>query len=174
MGGAQGNTTGTPLQTATNTSITNSLNNPLGGYGLDQVAQIRAANDADTNAQFAAEQKQLDEGLAARGLGASSIGQGYYGDLAGQQARAIASANAGLTANAAQLGQAGTIAAQNAGTNASATQNNSQLNWLNSLMGYGQQGFNNDLATNAANQTAQNNYQNYILQLLGLGYSPTG
>jgi hypothetical protein len=56
----------------------------------------RAAKSADLSAQYGAERSKLEEELAARGLSASSIGGGRYGDLAGQQARAIASFEAEL------------------------------------------------------------------------------
>ena len=56
----------------------------------------RAAKSADLAAQYGAERSKLEEELAARGLSASSIGGGRYGDLAGQQARAIASFEAEL------------------------------------------------------------------------------
>ena len=49
--------------------------------------QSKASNLA---AQYGAERSKLEEELAARGLSASTIGGGRYGDLAGQQARAIA------------------------------------------------------------------------------------
>ena len=51
----------------------------------------RAARGAELTAQYGAERSKLEEELAARGLSASTIGGGRYGDLAGQQARATAS-----------------------------------------------------------------------------------
>jgi hypothetical protein len=50
----------------------------------------RAARGAELTAQYGAERSKLEEDLAARGLSASTIGGGRYGDLAGQQARATA------------------------------------------------------------------------------------
>ena len=50
----------------------------------------RAARGAELAAQYGAERSKLEEDLAARGLSASTIGGGRYGDLAGQQARATA------------------------------------------------------------------------------------
>ena len=50
----------------------------------------RKAKSDDLAAQYGAERSKLEEELAARGLSASTIGGGRYGDLAGQQARAIA------------------------------------------------------------------------------------
>jgi len=51
----------------------------------------RRAKSNDLAAQYGADRSRLEEELAARGLSASTIGGGRYGDLAGQQARAIAS-----------------------------------------------------------------------------------
>ena len=57
---------------------------------------MRQAKLADITAQFGAQRSQLEEELAARGLSASTIGAGRYGDVAGQQARAIAALEADL------------------------------------------------------------------------------
>ena len=51
----------------------------------------RAARGAELTAQYGAERSKLEEELARRGISASTIGGGRYGDLAGQQARATAS-----------------------------------------------------------------------------------
>ena len=56
----------------------------------------RKAKSDDLAAQYGADRSRLEEELAARGLSASTIGGGRYGDLAGQQARAIASFEAEL------------------------------------------------------------------------------
>lgn len=74
-------------------------------YNLPQVQQVRDALTGQLQQQFGAQQKALDEQMAARGIGASSIAGGYYGDLAGQQANALAGLNASLIQD-----QAGTSA----------------------------------------------------------------
>ena len=56
----------------------------------------RDARSAELTAQYGAERSKLEEDLAARGLSASTIGGGRYGDLAGQQARAMASFEADM------------------------------------------------------------------------------
>jgi hypothetical protein len=48
------------------------------------------------SAQFGAQRQGLEEEMARRGLAASSIGAGRFGDLAGQQARAQAQLEADL------------------------------------------------------------------------------
>ena len=63
----------------------------------------RAAREADLQAKFLGEKTALDEEMARRGLYASSIGTGRFGDLAGQQARALAGMNADLLAKQAEL-----------------------------------------------------------------------
>lgn len=64
--------------------------------------QMRGAQAANLQAEYQAEQQRLNEDLARRGLSASSIGGGRMGDLAGQQARALATLDANLLSQAAQ------------------------------------------------------------------------
>lgn len=59
---------------------------------------MRNAALANLQAQFGAQREMLEEDMARRGLSASSIGTGRMGDLAGQQARAMASLEADLLA----------------------------------------------------------------------------
>ena len=61
---------------------------------------LRASRRADIEAEFGAQAAALDEEMARRGLSASSIGAGRYGDLAGQQARAIAAMETELQSKA--------------------------------------------------------------------------
>ena len=58
--------------------------------------QKQKATVAELEAKFGAERSSLKEELARRGLSDSSIGGGRYGDLAGQQARALSSLQAEL------------------------------------------------------------------------------
>jgi len=57
---------------------------------------LRKAKADELAAQYGAERSKLEEELARRGLSASTIGGGRYGDLAGQQARAVAGFEAEL------------------------------------------------------------------------------
>ena len=59
-------------------------------------AALRKAKMDEMGAEFGAQRSQLEEDLARRGLSASTIGGGRYGDLAGQQARATATFEADL------------------------------------------------------------------------------
>jgi len=76
-------------------------------YQSEDIQQMREAQRADIEAEFSAQRQALEEDLARRGLSASSIAAGRFGDLAGQQARAMATAEAGLTEKAAESLQRG-------------------------------------------------------------------
>jgi len=87
------------------------LTSNLSAYESEDIQQMREAQRADLQAQFGAQRQQIEEELARRGLSASSIAAGQFGDLAGQQARALATMEAGLTEKAAESLQRGREAA---------------------------------------------------------------
>lgn len=95
--------TGTSLAASLQQQLT-SLLQP-GGYTDAEFQQLKAAQEAELQAQYGAEQSRLNEELARRGLSASSIGAGRMGDLAGQQARALATMQANLLGQQAELRQ---------------------------------------------------------------------
>ena len=64
--------------------------------------QIRAAQQGLLGREFSAQQQALNEEMARRGLSASSIAAGRFGDLAGQQALAQAQIDAQLLQEAAR------------------------------------------------------------------------
>jgi hypothetical protein len=64
--------------------------------------QIRAAQQGMLGREFTAQQQALNEEMARRGLSASSITAGRFGDLAGQQALAQAQIDAQLLQEAAR------------------------------------------------------------------------
>lgn len=172
-GGVQGQGAGSQVQNATQQAILKQLQNPS-PYGSQQVQDAYKWLGGNIDDQYSVQRQQLGEQMARRGLGASTIYGGRLNDLNIGQRTAKDTLAENLGQNLAQtLGQyqQGAI---NSGITGGTTAQQNQQNWLSQLMGYGQQGFNNDLATNQANQNQQNTYQNYILQLLGLGYSPTG
>lgn len=115
------------------TAVQNALNNPQGAYDLPQIQQVRSALQGQLDQQFGAQKKQLDEEMARRGIGASSIASGYYGDLAGQQAQAEAQMNGALIQNAAQLAQQNLGTALGAGNSLTGTQ--AQLGLGNAQLG---------------------------------------
>jgi hypothetical protein len=86
-------------------------------YGMPQVQQIDSALTAQLKQQFGAQQKQLDEEMARRGVLSSSIAGGNYGDLAGQHATALASMKAQLIQDAARTNAQDQSAALGAGQN---------------------------------------------------------
>lgn len=59
-------------------------------------AALRRAKADELSATYGAERSKLEDELASRGLSASTIGGGRYGDLAGQQARALGTFEADL------------------------------------------------------------------------------
>lgn len=71
-------------------------------YDTQAFQQIRGAQSANLQAEYQAQQRALNEELARRGLSASSVGGGRMGDLAGQQARALADLDARLLQQAAE------------------------------------------------------------------------
>jgi hypothetical protein len=88
-----GGYTGSPQAMALRKQLEEQLGKLAGGNDAQRQAfdATRAARSAELTAQYGAERSKLEEELAARGLSASTIGGGRYGDLAGQQARASAS-----------------------------------------------------------------------------------
>lgn len=93
-------------------------------FDTEAFKQIRGAQSANLNAEYQAQQKQLNEEMARRGIFSSSIAGGRMGDLAGQQARALATLDSELLQKAAdtqaqdrgQLLQAGQGLAELAGS----------------------------------------------------------
>jgi hypothetical protein len=89
---------GSPQAIALRKQLEEQLAKLAGGDDAQRKAfdATRAARSAELTAQYGAERSKLEEDLAARGLSASTIGGGRFGDLAGQQARAMASFEADM------------------------------------------------------------------------------
>lgn len=83
-------------------------------YTTDAAQSMRRAQAANLQAEYQGQQKELNEDLARRGLSASSIGGGRMGDLAGQQARALATMDSQLYQQFATTQAADRLAAQRA------------------------------------------------------------
>ena len=79
---------------------------PSGMSDADFETRRRTAED-NLKAEYGAEKQRMDEEMARRGIYSSSIASGRMGDLAGQQARALATMNADLLKEKAQLTSAG-------------------------------------------------------------------
>lgn len=129
--------------------------NAPGSYGTDQTKAAYNWLGGQIDDQYALKQKALDDSAAARGLGTSTIKAGQLNDL-------------NIGQRNAKESLAYDLADKQASQGAAAQQ--SRLQWLQSLMGYGQQGFNNDLATANFNANQNNSYQDWLLNLLGIGY----
>jgi hypothetical protein len=84
-------------------------------FDTDAFNQIRQAQAANLQTEFGAQRQMMDEEMARRGLMASSIASGRFGDLAGQQARALADLDAQLLSQAAQTQAGDRLAAMQAG-----------------------------------------------------------
>lgn len=72
------------------------INTMLAGTPDPSFAAQGAVKRADLAAEFGASKQALDEEMARRGLSASTIGAGRYGDLEGQNARALAALEADI------------------------------------------------------------------------------
>jgi hypothetical protein len=106
-------------------------------FDTEAFQKIRQAQSAQLGAEYQGQQAQLNEELARRGLSASSIGGGRMGDLAGQQARALAGLDAQLLQQAAQ------------------TQAQDRLAALQAAQGFAELAGSQDLAQFEANRVAQ-------------------
>lgn len=82
-------------------AILTQMQNAPSPFDSEAYRQQLAATEANLEAQYGAERSKLEEQLARQGLSASTFGAGRYGDLAGQQARALASMRAELLKEAA-------------------------------------------------------------------------
>lgn len=176
----------------TQTAINNLLQNPS-AYNSAAVQQTYDNLGSQIDDEYALQQQQLTNNMASRGLSDSSIAGGKLSDLnvgersaKTQLAASLATQQAqdlsGATSNAINLGLTGsgqqqTASAQNyaqllqaLGFNQNnATTNTSQQDQiLQQILGYGQQGFNNDTTTQQLNQQQQNEEDQLQLQLLGL------
>lgn len=168
------------------------LANPS-AYNSDAVQQTYNNLGGQIDDEYALEQQGLTNNMAARGLSDSSIAGGKLSDLnigkrsaKEQLAASLATQQAqdlsGATSNAINLGLSGsgqqqTASAQNYAQqlqglgfnqNNANTTTQQQQQILQSILGYGQQGFNNDLMTNQQNQNSQTEQDQLYLQLLGL------
>jgi len=83
-------------------------------FDTDAFKQIRGAQQANLQQEYGGMQQELEERLARQGLSASTMGSGRFGDLAGQQSRALASLDAQLLQQAAQTQAQDRLAAMQA------------------------------------------------------------
>ena len=124
-------------------------------FDTEAFQKIRQAQSAQLGAEYQAEQSRLNEELARRGLSASSIGGGRMGDLAGQQARALAQLDDQLLQQAAQ------------------TQAQDRLAALQAAQGFSELAGAQDLAQFEANRVAQAAQFQQALQQAQFGQQQT-
>jgi len=168
-GGAQGQGAGSAVQKATQQSILDLLTNPS-PYGTQQVKDLFGSLGGEIDDEYALKQSALDEEMARRGLGVSTNKAGRLNDLnIGRRDAKTRLAGQLAQDYARSLGDY-RLGAIGAGNTVGTQAQRDNLDWLGALMGYGQQAFTNDLATNAQNMSAENSYRDYILRLLGAGY----
>jgi hypothetical protein len=111
-------------------------------YSTDAFNSSLQSGLASLGRQFGAQNKQLDENMARRGISSSSFAGGYYGDLAGQQADSTNSMLSGLLTNQANNWAADQSAAASSAQNLmnSQNQNNQFMNNLAQQLGIAQMG----------------------------------
>lgn len=166
--GAQGQGQGGQVQQATLDALMKLLQNP-NPYGSQDVKDQYGWLGGQIDDEYSLRQQQLGEEMARRGLGYSTNYGGRLQDLnIGQRSGKISLAQ-DLAHQFAQNDSNARMGAIGLGNTVGTQAQNNQQSWLAQLMGYGQQAFNNDLATNAMNQNAAQQWQNYILALLGYG-----
>ena len=130
-----------------------------GKYGTQQVKDAYDWMGGQIDDQYKLAEKDLQEEMARRGLSTSTIGAGRLSDL-----------NVGR--RSAKEALAYDLGDKIASTGAA--DQSSRLDWLRNLIGYGQQGFENDLATANFNANQNNNWQDFLLKMLGAGYGTAG
>lgn len=169
MAGANGQGAGSQVQNATQQAILDQLKNP-NAYNSDAVKSAYNWLGGNIDDQYNLQRQQLGEEMARRGLGASTIYGGRLNDLNIGQRSAKESMAQDLAQQMAKSQQSATGQAISQGLTGGTTAQGNQLDWLSALMGYGQQGFNNDLATAQFNANQNNSWQDFLLKMLSAGY----
>lgn len=169
MKGASGQGAGSEVQEATNKALLEQFKNPS-AYGLDQVKQAYDWLGGSIDDQYAVEQQKLGEEMAKRGLSISTIFGGRLSDLNIGKRSAKESMAYDLAQKLAETTGQGRSNAIAQGLAGATTAQGNQLDWIKNLMGYGQQGFENDMTSARFNADQDTNYQDFLLKMLGMGY----
>lgn len=167
--GVSGQGAGSAVADATQKKILDQLQNP-NAYNSDAVKSAYDWMGGNIDDQYALQQKDLEEEMARRGLSTSTIGAGRLADLniGRRSAKASMAQDLGQKMAESQNAATGQAISQGLGGAGSAQQN--QQSWLRDLMGYGQQGFQNDMAVNQVNNEQNNQWQQFLMQMLAQGY----
>lgn len=162
----------TDLEDATESAALDQLHNPS-PYNSDVVKNLYADLGAGIDTDYDSRIRGLDESMARRGLYGSSGKDFHSGRLADTElgrrdakttlarnlATDFAKSYGDYNANAISQGQG-----------VAGAQSGDALDWLRATLGYGQQGFENDLAVEQLNQNEDQNYQQLLQMMLAAGY----
>lgn len=167
--GVSGQGAGSAVADATQEKILDQLKSP-NAYGSEAVKSAYDWMGGNIDDQYTTANRDLEEEMARRGLSVSTIGSGRTRDLnvAKRTAKESLAQDLGQKMAESQQSATGQAIAQGIGGGTSAQQN--QQSWLQQLLGYGQQGFENDMATNRVNTEQDQNWQDFLLKLMGMGY----
>jgi hypothetical protein len=172
-GGMAGTGAGSGVRNATEAATMQQLSSPS-PYSSADVQKAYDWQGGQIDDQYALQRTQLEEDMARRGLSASTIYGGNLNDLNIGQRSAKATLANDLGQNLAQtMGQYQTNAINSGNSTANSSAGNQQ-NYIAQLMGYGQNAYNNDMGTATFNANQNNSYQDFLLKMLGAGYSPAG
>ena len=130
-----------------------------GRYGTEQVKNSYNWLGGNIDDEYALRERQLKEDMSRRGLSDSTINAGNLKDLNIGRRSAKESLAYDLGDKVASTG---------------AQDKASTLDYLRGLMGYGQQGFENDMTTAKFNADQENNWNDFLMKMLGAGYGTAG
>ncbi len=171
-GKAGGTAPKSPVDDATTKAILGQFTNP-NPFNSDEVKREYSDLGAGIDADFDTRQRNTSNEFARRGL-FGSVGKDF---ASGRAADTEVGRRTAKTQLASDLAKAQAIsqgqyqnAAINQGQTATNSANANQLDWLRSLMGYGNDAFNHDLQTANFQQNQNESEQDYLLRLLQAGY----
>ncbi len=170
--GKASGTTPSELQQATTAKTLEQLKGSS-PYGSKEVQDQYNWDAGTIDDQFAQDQRQLDESMAARGLYGSSgkdFHSGRLSDLNVGKRTAKESLARDLTHQYATTKGQYDANAINQGQQGSAQGDAQQRAWMQQLMGYGNDAFSHDLDTAKFQQGQNESEQDFMLRLLQQGY----
>lgn len=159
---------GSGISSEVSGGISEAIRNPS-AYNSDLVRNIYGQLGQNIDDDFAQRETGLREEMAARGLSDSSIQGGRLRDLnVGRRSAREGLANS-LGQQVAQDYSGARDRALGMGMNRDQYGQQVGQGYLDRLMGFGQQSFNNDMQQAEFNRNIQNDQDRFMLQMLGLG-----
>lgn len=172
MSGVNGEGAGSELAGATNDAALGQLRNPS-PYNSDEVKAQYDWLAGDIDDDFSQRERSLDESMARRGLYGSAGKDFHSGRLSdlnvGQRSAKTSLARDLANKYATSFGDYNRNAITQ-GQNVSGQANNQSLDWLKTLFGYGQQGFDNDMQSAEFNARRDDEYNRLLQMMLQAGY----